>query len=47
MTDLRKNMIPRHLELLMFLRSNRHLRNELVDQKVILAANDSDDTEAN
>jgi hypothetical protein len=36
MTDLRKSMTPRNLEMLMFLRSNRHLWDEVVVQKAML-----------
>ena len=36
MTDLRKSMTPRHLELIMFLRLNRHLWDEILVQRAIL-----------
>ncbi len=39
MTDLRKSMTPRHLELLMFLRMNRRLWNEKTVEQATLAAN--------
>ena len=38
MTDLRKSMTPRNLEMLMFLRSNRHLWDEVVVQNAMLRA---------
>ena len=36
MTDLRRSMYPRNLEMLMFLRANRHLWDEVVVQRAIL-----------
>ena len=36
MTDLRRSMYPRNLEMLMFLRTNRHLWDEVVVQRAIL-----------
>lgn len=36
MTDLRRSMTPRHLEMLMFLRLNRHLWNEIVVQRAMV-----------
>ena len=36
MTDQRKRITPRHLELLMFLRMNRHLWNEETVQQAML-----------
>lgn len=36
MTDLRRSMTPRHLEMLMFLRLNRHLWNEIVVQRAMI-----------
>ena len=37
MTDLRRSMYPRNLEMLMFLRTNRHLWDEAVVQRAILS----------
>jgi hypothetical protein len=36
MTDLRRSMTPRHLEMIMSLRSNRHLWDEIVVQRAML-----------
>ena len=36
MTDLRKSMTPRNLEMLMFLRLNRHLWDEIVVQRAVV-----------
>ena len=36
MTDLRKSMTPRNLKIFMFLRSSRHLWDEVVMQKAII-----------